>query len=130
MKTNKYLKAAHYVVVAVLAGGVGVPFLNGQGLNGVTVIAAVGALAVYLKKNTPTQPWARTVVSLYVAGAGALVAAATTDDGVLAGFAAISHAEWQQILFLALGGATVLSSSDEDGPVEDAPALSGHRTGI
>lgn len=122
---KNWLKAAHYVVVAVLAGGVGVPWLNGEGLNGVTVIAALGALAVYIRKNTPKQPWARTVASLYTAGVGALVAAATTHDGVLAGFTAISGTEWQQILFLFLGGATVLSASDEDGPVGSGAAEGG-----
>lgn len=122
---NKYLKAVHYVVVAVLAGGVGVPFLNGQGLNGVTVISVLGALAVYLTKNTPKQPWARTLTSLYVTAVGSLVAAATTDDGVLQGFGAISGAEWQQIVFLGLGGAAVLSSSDEDGPVGSGAAEGG-----
>jgi len=114
---NKWLKVAHYVVVSLVAGGFAIPLINGEGLNGVTIIAALGAIAVYITKNTPTQPWARTLAAVYVTAIGALVAAATTDEGGLAGFGAVSSAEWQQIAFLALGGAAVLSSSDETGPV-------------
>ena len=112
-----YLKALHYVAVALVAGGFAIPFFNGQGPNGVTLIAAAGSLGVYLKKNTPTQPWARFVVTLYTATISTLVAAATTNEGVLMGFSAISTTEWQQIILVALGGLTVLSASDETGPI-------------
>lgn len=106
---NPVLKALHYVVVTVLAGGAGLPLLQGEGLNGVTVVAALGALGVWLTKNTPRQPWARTLTALYAAGAAALVAAFTDQH--------VSAIEWQQILLAFLGAGTVLSAADETGPV-------------
>lgn len=108
---NPVLKVVHYVLVSVLAGGAGVPLLQGEGLNAVTLVAAVGALAVWLTKNTPKQPWARTLSGLYVAAASAL-AAAFTDQS-------ISAVEWQQILLAALGAGAVLSAADETGPVSE-----------
>ena len=102
------VKFAHYLAVATLGSGVAVPLLTGHGLNWNTVIFIAGALAVWFTKNTPRQPWARTVTAAYVAGA-AVLASAWTDQH-------ISAEEWTQILLALLGTGVVVSAADEIGP--------------
>lgn len=91
---DKYMKLVHYVVVTVLASGVGVPLLQGEGFNLVTLVAVLGAVGVWWKANTPTQPHAKALVASYVAGVTVL--AATVEGGITA-------VEWQQILLAFLG---------------------------
>lgn len=103
-----FVKFAHYLVVAALGSGVGVPLITGHGLNWNTLVFFVGAVAVYFTKNTPRQPWARVVTASYVAGA-ALLASAWTDQH-------ISAEEWTQIILALLGTSVVGSAADEIGP--------------
>lgn len=116
------LKAVHFVVLSVLAGGAGLPLLQGEGLNGVTLVSAAGALAIFLRRNTAKQPALRALIATYTAVVGAVVAAFTDQN--------ISAVEFQQILVAGLGALGVYLGADEDGVVQPAPTMppetSGH----
>lgn len=99
---KNYMRLLHFVAVTVLAGGAGVPLLQGDGFNGVTLVAVIGAVAVWFKGNSPTAPRAKFLVAGYVAAAAVLVAAYTDQH--------VSAVEWQQIILAALGAGTVLGS--------------------
>lgn len=111
-QARPFLKPLHYVLVSVVGGSVFVPIVEGHGLNWATVVAVLGAVAVYLTRNTPKQPMARAVAASYAAGVMVLVTAFTDQH--------ITALEWQQILLAALGARVVLDSSDEIGPITAA----------
>lgn len=113
MKRYPFVKFAHYLVVAALGSGIGVPLLTGHGLNWNTVVFFVGAVALFFTNNTPRQPWARVVTASYVAGAALLVSAWTDQH--------ISAEEWIQIILALLGTSVVGSAADEIGPHATVP---------
>lgn len=112
---NPFLKAVHFVLLAVVGGGVGVPLLQGEGLNAVTVVTALGALGVFLSRNTPKQPAARALAAVYTTVIAA-VAAAFTDES-------LSAMEIQQIVLAGLGAIGVYLGADETGVVQPAPTM-------
>lgn len=107
-----YWKFIQYVLITVL-GSTGAAMFDGGGLSTTEVInimvLSVTAAGVFLKSNTPTQPWAKAAVAIF--GAGATVLAASWTDQ------ALDSTEVCQI-FLALIGAiqvgTVANATDPD----------------
>ena len=95
------LKALLYVLIAVFGSGAALFTATTWSSDGVwnVAILAVGALAVWLKANTPSQPWAKFLVGLFAAGATVLVSAWT--DGH------IDAVEVQQIVLAILAAASV-----------------------
>ena len=70
-------KFVQYVLIAVV--GTLVAALSDWNLSGDEstnlIILTLGAGAVYLKANTPSQPWAKMLVAVFVAGVTVLVSA-------------------------------------------------------
>lgn len=98
----RYLKFILFVVTAVL-GSAGVSLVSPDGLSGQNllnvVVLALTAAGVYFKANTPTQPWAKTVVAVFGAGV-AVVISAWTDR-------AFDSFEVVQIVLAVLGALQV-----------------------
>lgn len=104
-----YWKFAQYVLLAVI-GGTGAALFTAQGWTKPVLInalvLAITAAGVYLKSNSPTQPWAKTAVAVFGAGATVL-ASAWTDRH-------IDPAEWAQI-------ATAVIAAIQVGVVANVP---------
>jgi uncharacterized membrane protein len=93
------MKAIQYVLLAVL-GGTGASVLVTGDFSDSTVligllVTGLTAAATFLKKNTPTQPWAKQAVAIFGAAVLAVVAAWTDQS--------FSPAEVIQIIAAALG---------------------------
>lgn len=111
-----YLKAANYVLIAVL-GSLGTILADRHGVNAGQILnlIAVGvtALAVYAKANTPDQPWAKTVVAVF--GAAVTVFASAATDG------RIDSTEWVQIALAIFGAIQVATVANvPPGPQPEA----------
>jgi uncharacterized membrane protein YfcA len=102
MSVSSVLKAVLYVLTAV-GGGLAADLFDGDGMSGAEWVnlAVVGltAAVVFLKGNTPTQPWAKAVVAIVGAGVTVL-ASAWTDQR-------IDPVEIQQIVFAVLAAVAV-----------------------
>lgn len=94
----KALKFVLYVIIAVL-GSAGASLLSPGGLHGAALfnvlVLALTAAVVYWKGNTPTQPWAKTLVAVF--GAGVTVLVSAWSDGH------IDSTEIVQIILAMLG---------------------------
>jgi peptidoglycan/LPS O-acetylase OafA/YrhL len=114
-----YLKAANYVLIAVL-GSLGVILSDRHGVNTGQVLnlIAVGltAAVLYAKANTPEQPYAKAVIA--VLGAGVTVFASAVTDG------RIDTTEWVQIVLALLGALQVATVANvPPGPQPEASHL-------
>jgi hypothetical protein len=92
-------KLIQYVLIAVL-GSTGATALITGDLSDRTVliglvVTALGAVATYLKANTPAQPWAKQAVAVFVA-AVLVVVDSWTDHS-------FTSAEIVQVLLAAIG---------------------------
>lgn len=111
-----YFKLVQYVLLA-LGGAFAVAIhdgsLDGHDWANLLVLAA-GAVAVYFARNTPAQPWAKTVVAVFTAGVTVLTSAWT--DG------AIGSDEWVQIVMALVAAAGVHAVANvPPGPQPEAP---------
>lgn len=112
-----YLKLVQFVLLAVV-GGTGAALFDGHGLSGAElaniVVLVITAVSVYLARNTPEQPWAKTAVA--VLGAGVAVLTSAWSD------ARISPVEVQQIVLAVLGAVGVAAVANvPPGPQPEAP---------
>lgn len=103
-----YIKALYFTLVAFVGSAGASLFLPGafdgkQNLINLGVLL-VGAIAVAVKKNTPTQPWAKAVVASFTAAA-LVVSAAWVDHR-------FSPEEMSQILLALLGAGGVGALDD------------------
>jgi ABC-type Fe3+-siderophore transport system permease subunit len=74
---NYAAKFFNYVLIAVvgtLVAGLSDWHLTSDEIVNILILAG-GAAAVYLKANTPEQPWAKMLVAVFVAGVTVLVSA-------------------------------------------------------
>jgi membrane-bound ClpP family serine protease len=109
---NYAAKFLLYVLTAVV-GSVVAAYADGHitGSEGWNVLVLVlGAAAVFLKSNTPTQVAAKEVVALFVAGVTVLVSAWSDNH--------VSPEELTQIILAVLGAATVFFAQNSDTPVQ------------
>lgn len=111
-----YLKAANYVLIAVL-GSLGTILTDHQHLDfgHVLNLVAVGltAVVVFAKANTPDQPFAKAVVAIL--GAGVTVFASSVTDG------SIDTTEIIQIALAVLGAVQVATVANvPPGPQPEA----------
>lgn len=99
---SRYWKLIVYVLTAVV-GGVSVDLFDWHGLSGAEwaniAVAAITAASVWFTRNSPTQPWAKTVVA--VIGAGVTVLTSAWSDSRL------DTTEIQQIILAVLGALAV-----------------------
>lgn len=90
-KLAPYWKLVQYVVLAI--GGAFTVAIHDGSIDGHDwvnlAILAAGAIAVYFARNTPSQPWSKTVVAVFTAGVTVLTSAWT--DGT------IGVDEWVQV---------------------------------
>lgn len=101
-------KFVQFVLIAVL-GSAGATIVTGNGLNWNTLVLAIGAAALFFKKNSVSQPWARMAIAVFTAGAAVLVSAWTDQ--------LIGAEEWVQILLAVLGAVQVGVVSDNEEPI-------------
>jgi H+/Cl- antiporter ClcA len=111
-----YLKAANYVLIAVL-GSLGTILADRSGVSTGQILnlIAVGltAAVVFAKANTPEQPYAKTVIA--VLGAGVTVFASAVTDG------RIELTEIVQIVLALLGALQVATVANvPPGPQPEA----------
>jgi len=96
-------KALVFVVTAVLGSNVAAALIMGDWNNPTVLwgllVTALGSLAVFLKANTPSQPWAKRVIAVFTVVALGIVDAATDHH--------ISAAEIAQIALAFLGAVQV-----------------------
>jgi fucose permease len=112
-----YLKAANYVLIAVL-GSLGAILTDRHGVNAGQILnlvaVALTAAIVYAKANTPDQPYAKTVIA--VLGAGVTVFASAVTDGH------VDVTELVQIALALLGALQVATVANvPPGPQPEAP---------
>jgi hypothetical protein len=119
-----YWKLIQYVLLAV--GGAFAVAIHDGSIDGHDwanlAILAAGALGVYFAKNTPEQPWAKTVVAVFTAGVAVLTSAWT--DGT------IGTDEWVQVVMALIAAANVgVVTNVPPGPQPEAPvaSLDAHR---
>jgi drug/metabolite transporter (DMT)-like permease len=124
---SRYLKLVQFVLLAVV-GGTGAALFDGHGLSrgelANIAVLVVTAVSVYLARNTPEQPWAKTAVA--VLGAGVAVLTSAWSDH------RISPAEIQQIVLAVLGAigvATVANVPPGPQPEASVTTLDAHRDG-
>jgi peptidoglycan/LPS O-acetylase OafA/YrhL len=113
---SRYWKIVQFVVLAIggaFAVAIRDGHITGQETANLVVLAA-GALVLFWKKNTPTQPWAKTAVAVFTVGVSAVVAAWT--DSV------ITIDEWVQIFLAVVGAVGVATVANvPPGPQPEAP---------
>lgn len=96
-------KALVFIVTAVLGSNVAAALIQGDWSNPTVywglLVTVLGSLAVFLKANTVTQPWAKKVIAVFTVVALGIVDAATDHH--------ISAAEIAQIALAFFGAIQV-----------------------